>query len=297
MLVLAIIITLILLASCWVPREPDKMLFWGAVVGAVASYVGGRKKAKDQKKANAANSPAGQVAQWEDAEINPAFGISSGGYIPQQASTIGDSFAQAGAIFGEGLERDHAQKLEQTETKKENRELRKQLDKLSRPKTAGHLETNKLPLPGEKATTLKPGEFKKDGEADRLDIDAGGSPSEASIYEMDLPIVGTISTSRPMFGERSEGYAGDIGQIPLVGAQMITDLAQNARGMRFNPQTQEWEKKPTVLNGLMGEEWYEEEYERNKKRRAEKIKQNDKDLKEHLGFKDGWLSLPDLNLD
>lgn len=125
--------------------------FLGPLISGASSLLGGFLNRRDTRKANAANSPVGQVAQWEAAGINPEFGISSGGYIPQQASTIGDSFATAGAIFGDALERDHAAKLKETEVKKENVELRKKLDDLANPRSAGWLKRygSIMPLPSE----------------------------------------------------------------------------------------------------------------------------------------------------
>lgn len=121
-----------------------------ALIGAGTSLIGGAMNRSAQRKANAANSPAGQVAQWEDAGINPIFGISSGGYIPQQATSLGDSFAGAGAQFQRGLELEHEDQLRETALEKENEKLREALDSLAKPVTPGHLKRygGSLPLPG-----------------------------------------------------------------------------------------------------------------------------------------------------
>lgn len=141
MSVLGVLICLVLLAACWVPREPNKALFWGALIGGAVSLIGGAKNRKAQREANAANSPAGQVAQWEAAGINPLFGISSGGYVPQQAASMGDSFAAAGAQFGQAFDQDKEQELRETNLELQNDKLRKQLDQLAKPSEPSHLQT------------------------------------------------------------------------------------------------------------------------------------------------------------
>lgn len=146
---LGALIVALLFASCWVPRDPNKCNFWPAVIGAVASLAGGALNRKAQKKANAANSPGGQVAQWEAAGVNPLFGISSGGYVPQQAASIGDAFATAGGQFARGLEMDHEKKLRETGMELENEKLRKQIDILSNPEDPSYLASygGIMPLP------------------------------------------------------------------------------------------------------------------------------------------------------
>ena len=126
--------------------------FLGALIGGATKLVGGLLDRKGQKKANAANSPSGQVAQWEAAGINPAFGISSGGYIPQQATSMGDSFATAGSYFAQAADRQHEEELKETAVRQENVDLRKKLDDLANPRTSGWLKRygGVVPLPSER---------------------------------------------------------------------------------------------------------------------------------------------------
>lgn len=142
---------ILLLALVWVPRNPNQCNFIGALIGAGASLIGGALNRKGQKKANAANSPVGQVAQWEQAGINPLFGISSGGYVPQQASTFGDSFAKAGSQFANAVSLAKEQDLRETNLELQNEKLRMQLDELAKPTEPSHLARygGILPLPSQ----------------------------------------------------------------------------------------------------------------------------------------------------
>lgn len=187
-MLLTLLIGLLVIASFWVPRDPNKTLFLGALIGAGASLIGGALNRRADKKANAANSPVGQVKQWEAAGINPAFGISSGAYIPQRSTSIGDSFAEAGSIFGEAVARDHAEKLKETETKKENAKLRQELDKIA--KGSGPSEYQRyagvLPLPSAGQVTAPSGAVSENGfpkverpfevEAGSGGVDMAGNP-------------------------------------------------------------------------------------------------------------------------
>lgn len=103
----------------------------GAVVSAGASLIAGNKNRKAAKAANAANRPIQQVKEWEKAGINPIMGITQGQWIPHQGVSMGDAFAAAGGHIARGLELQHQEDLEETELKKENEELRKQLDNVA----------------------------------------------------------------------------------------------------------------------------------------------------------------------
>lgn len=129
-----------------------------AAIGAGSSLIGGALNRRAQRKANDANRPINQVREWEAAGINPIFGISSGGFIPHQAASIGDSFATAGSQFARGLELDHAEKLKQTELAKENEKLREKLDEVAKPRQRGHMERygDILPLPSNGDVDEKP---------------------------------------------------------------------------------------------------------------------------------------------
>ena len=120
-----------------------------ALIAAGASLVGGAANRNAQRKANEKNRPVNQVEEWEEAGINPLFGISSGGYIPHQAASIGDSFATAGGIFADHLARKEETDLRKTQMELENQRLKKELDKVANPSEPGHMETygGILPLP------------------------------------------------------------------------------------------------------------------------------------------------------
>lgn len=107
-----------------------------ALISAGSSFVSGIFNRKAQKRANAANSPSGQVKAWEKAGINPLFGISKGQFIPQQASTaIGDSIATAGARFGDAMAAKPEAELRATQLELQNDLLKKELDRSVSPPT------------------------------------------------------------------------------------------------------------------------------------------------------------------
>lgn len=143
----AILSILLLIVACWVPRDPSKTMFLGALIGAGAALIGGSKNRKAQKEANEANLPVNQVAQWEAAGINPTFGISKGQWIPQQAASMGDSFATAGSFLAEALDRDHAEKLEATKLKDEKKGLEKQLKKALSPTIPSNMDKEGVDVP------------------------------------------------------------------------------------------------------------------------------------------------------
>lgn len=119
-----------------------------ALIKGGASLLGGLLGKRSRDKANAANSPVAQVNQWKAAGINPLFGISSGAFIPQQASSFGDAFARAGGQFAESLEGAKEQELRETRLELENELLKKKLDKQAKDDQPGVLEgAGVLPLP------------------------------------------------------------------------------------------------------------------------------------------------------
>jgi hypothetical protein len=121
-----------------------------AIIGAAASLGGALINKNAQDKANAANLPVNQVAQWEAAGINPIFGISSGGWIPQQASSFGDGFAKAGGIFADQIAGAKEQELRETRLELENELLKKELDKSVKDNQPGQLQKygGVMPMPG-----------------------------------------------------------------------------------------------------------------------------------------------------
>lgn len=132
-------------------HDPCQVNFIGALIGAGASLIGGALNRSATKKANAANRPVNQVAEWEEAGINPLFGIASGGYIPHQAASIGDAFSEAGRTFADAIDLDHSERVEITRVEEENAELKKKLDEVAKPQEPGHLASHGaiLPLPSE----------------------------------------------------------------------------------------------------------------------------------------------------
>jgi gas vesicle protein len=144
-----IALVLYLLLGCFVPRDPTQCNFIGALIGGAASLIGASKQRKEQRRINEANRPVNQVREWEEAGINPLFGISSGGYVPHQTASIGDAYAEAGARFGQAFDQHRAEKLAQTELKKENTQLREKLDKLADPSEPSYMSQygGVLPLP------------------------------------------------------------------------------------------------------------------------------------------------------
>lgn len=149
------IVGAVLAAECCRPYSAARCNFLGSVIGAVigagASLIGAKKDRKHQNSINAQNRPEAQVAQWRNAGVNPLFGISSGGYIPHRASTIGDDYAVAGSHFARAGELFDRDQFERTELAKENEKLREKLDDLVNPRRPGHIEQygGLLPLPSQ----------------------------------------------------------------------------------------------------------------------------------------------------
>lgn len=229
MSVLGVLICLALLAACWVPREPNKALFWGALIGGAVSLIGGAKNRKAQKEANAANSPVGQVAQYEAAGLNPVPFMLGGGYIPQQSASMGDSFAAAGAQFGQALDQNKEQELRETNLELQNDKLRKQLDALAKPSEPSHLQTYGGLVP-----------FPRFG---------GGNARRGVQALSDLSVVGAADASAPVEASiptvTHVGYRGDGTRVNprLVDAEMSEtrygDVMQEVSGW-FNLASDNW---------------------------------------------------------
>lgn len=120
-----------------------------AAIGAGGALIDGVANRNAVREANDANRPVNQVAEWEDAGINPIFGISSGAHIPHQAATIGDTFSKVGGAFSDAIMFNHEQSLRETELQKENDRLKEGYDKLAKPVELSHLQKHggSLPLP------------------------------------------------------------------------------------------------------------------------------------------------------
>lgn len=126
-----------------------------AGISAGASLLGGLFNRNAQKKANKANLPTAQVAAWEDAGINPIMGITQGQWIPQQAVSMGDSFANAGGALARGMELNHEEELANTGIRKENEELKEALSDLSKRRELSNIEKIGInPLPSSVQTDM-----------------------------------------------------------------------------------------------------------------------------------------------
>lgn len=129
-----VLISLLLLAMCWVPRNPNQCNFWGAVIGGALSLVGSLKNNKSSKAAHASDtynkSPQGIRANAEEAGFNPGFVMSQGrsygaGYSP--------TFENAGVHLGRAVEAGitglQQQKLKVTQLKNQNQRLNRLVEK------------------------------------------------------------------------------------------------------------------------------------------------------------------------
>lgn len=220
---------LVAFVGCFVPRDATQCNFISALIGAGASLIGGALNRNAQKKANAANSPVGQVRQWEQAGINPIFGVSSGGYIPQQATSIGDAFATAGGKFAQALDMRHEKELRETGLKLENQLLKKQLDKMSEKPVASYLSqaiggTNVAPV-----SSRRPRHPSDSGNAlgDIARVIAPGrdvkvTPVESTPLMMEVNSALTGNRSYPVLG--SDGEPMDIWQMLAVGGQLAPQM-------------------------------------------------------------------------
>lgn len=205
-------------------------------LGAAAVEVGGGLvgsvlNSKAQKKANRANSPAGQVAQFEAAGINPLFGLSSGSYRPQSAVAIGDAFAGAGSSIRRGLELQHETELRETAIEKENEQLKEALDDLVKVRVPSHLKTSGgfLPLPkvGEVRTNESP--VDDNGSATVGDANGGLESTPFTVTSPQDLGSGTFVNPRVADAELSETRYGDVTQEVAGARVLIEDNKYNDR--------------------------------------------------------------------
>lgn len=119
----------------------------GAAISATASLLGGRADRKAQKEANDANRPSQQVKEWEAAGINPVMGITQGQWVPHQAASMGDSFANAGSAIANGMALHHQDQVRETELAQENEKLRETIVELGKPTQRSHLSRFGASLP------------------------------------------------------------------------------------------------------------------------------------------------------
>lgn len=213
-IVLALLI-LETLAGLYLPRRRSQVNFIGALIGAGASLIGGALNRKSQKKANAANSPAGQKAQYEAAEMNPVWGMSNHNYIPQVSTGIGDAFAKAGGIADDYFTQIELEKKEESKVRKQNTELRKQLDQIARegPRSDFQRYQSVLPLPSQKpvlVSTVNP--------PDRSEAVEGTGVSSAPTVETVRPYDGyqpiVVANDTPTVVMRPDGLTAANSQDP-----------------------------------------------------------------------------------
>lgn len=116
----------------------------GAAIGAAASLFGGRKAAKEQRRAiaaqNAYNDPSAIRARAEAAGFNPLLFVGPG--VGTQTAlaqpVMGQAIANAGLALSSGISDWEQAKAEQTALAQQNAELRKALETATlRPKVAG----------------------------------------------------------------------------------------------------------------------------------------------------------------
>lgn len=202
-----------------------------ALIAGAFSLANGAANRNAQREANDANRPVNQVAEWEAAGINPLFGISSGGYIPHQATSIGDSFATAGAQFADFIAGDKEQELRETQLELENEVLKKELDGLVKPQEPGHLEAYVADFgvfptadgdPVQSTDTSDGGSGGSGGlsvprvaVADRptvLAVTTGLEPGRATVTADADAGVGTYQNPRVVDAEMTEARSGDVMQ-------------------------------------------------------------------------------------
>ena len=235
----------------------------GALIGAGSSLLGGILGNRAEKKATARqneyNKPINVRARAEEGGFNPLLWAGQGN-IQTQASgggaLLGNSIANAGLAIADGLTSEKKLKIERERLEMDKTRLEKLIQNATiRPRVggiySGNRHTPKLsnrPSVGAGAAGNKPPIYmakapealKSPTEAERLDLDKGGAVKDRSIYEMDVPVFGKIHTSRPMWGERVEGYAGDVVGAPFIVPQLLSDLFHNAKNEYFDANRQEW---------------------------------------------------------
>ncbi|WP_281954273.1 hypothetical protein [Pseudophaeobacter arcticus] len=129
-----VLISLLLIAMCWVPRNPNQCNFWGAVIGGALGLLGSLKNNKDTKAAHTSdtynNSPQGIRANAEEAGFNPLSVLTSGrsfgaGYSP----TFENAGVHLGRAVEAGLTAMDRQKIKVTQLKNQNQRLTRQVER------------------------------------------------------------------------------------------------------------------------------------------------------------------------
>lgn len=273
--VLGIAGALFLLICCFIPRDPTQCNFIGSLVGGALGLIGASKQRKEQRRVNEANRPVNQVREWEEAGINPLFGISSGGYVPYQAASIGDAYSVAGARFGQSIDQFREEKLAQTELKKENTALKEKLDELATPRIPSYLSQYGaiIPVPTIGAThgqTNRQGtrsvSGNVDGSSDLSPKSAlraarrGGAGDPSTYNKVEAPVVkaGIPWTGSGLFST-GESYEDALGDNPLtwIASPLIAgDMFGYTLGQMYSRHKQRKADKAM-------DEWFRRERERD----------------------------------
>lgn len=121
----------------------------GGAISSAATKEANRENLAQVEKTNEANRPVNQVKEWEQAGINPLWGLSSGSYVPHQAghvianTAMGDAISGIGRdMFSTGLSHMSQMRLEKTRMKHENQMLTKQLSSLERNSVPSNMSTH-----------------------------------------------------------------------------------------------------------------------------------------------------------
>lgn len=109
------------------------MAIWGALIGAGASLLGGRRQSRDRQREIEQNTklqdPVYRRERLEAAGLNPAthFGATGGSVSPGYAPMMGQAIADAGALLASGIDSQQHLRLEKTRLEQEKAALDKAL--------------------------------------------------------------------------------------------------------------------------------------------------------------------------
>lgn len=173
-----------------------------AGIGAVSSLIGGRKAAKEQRRAiaeqNAYNHPSAIRARAEEAGFNPLLFVGPG--VGTQTAlaqpVMGQAIANAGLAIANGVSDWEAQRAQATALEKQNAELRKALETATlRPKVGGVWPAGATYVPatpaGVDATVLTGRPVKVVG--GQTEYTTPGAPAVAQMAQLRaLPVVGDV---------------------------------------------------------------------------------------------------------
>ncbi len=203
-----------------------------SALGLGLKVVKGLSDRRAQKEANAANSPAGQVAQYEAAGLNPVPFMLGGGYVPQQATSIGDVFSEVGSFFERKEAQNHEQKVRETELAKENNDLRERLDDLATPQQPGYIQQygGILPLPSVGGANVERDIQAVSDTAVGGGVGRDGRPElgRATVTQAQDAGSGTYQDPRVLDAEMSEARYGDLAQEAAGARNLYKDNVYNS---------------------------------------------------------------------